>query len=725
MTRVRFWDPASASSEGGVSLSQIDFRRYLAVFRRRLWVFLATAVLLFAAVTYLSFKITPRYTATAEVMLDSRKHTVVDVEQVMSGLPAETSVVDTEVEVLRSRALAGRVVDQLHLERDPEFNPLLAKPEVMRTKSAGQIREGVIDAVERNLKIGRSGLTYVIGVTFRSKDPARAAQVANTFADLYLTAQLEAKFDANQRASVWLSSRLAGLRGEVENAEAAVQLYKAQHGLFSAEGNTVAEQDISNLDQQLASARATQAEQEARVDTAKRQLSTGSTGEDVGAALDSPVVQQLRTQRAQVSRQVADLQQRYGPRYPDLIRMNRQLADLDQQIHAEIQRVISNLDAQAQVARQRTQSLQSSLGQARGSQAVNGSASVRLNELERNAQSLRTLYQSFLDRYQQTTAQQGIEQSDANVLSRAQFPTRPSSPNLPLNLLLGLVGSLAVATALIVLLQLLEDQVATAEDVERQFDLPCLASIPLLESTLKRLGRRKQGPVDYLVSHPLSAFAEAFRGLRASVFTPPEGPAPKVVMITSALPQEGKTTTVLGLGHTIALAGPKVVIVDCDLRRRKLSQSLGTDQITAGLLEVLSGDVPLARALLRDEATGAVFLPVTSNSQTGKDVFDTPAMDSLLTELRERFDIVLLDTAPVLAVAETRVLAQKADAVVVLARWRETSRNAVRSGLHLLEQAGARIVGVVLARVDVREQARSGYGDPGYFAKAYQGYFVQ
>ncbi|MFY8208081.1 MAG: GumC family protein, partial [Caulobacter sp.] len=358
---------APVNSTGALSF---DLNIAIATFRRRFRLFAAIAVVVFAAVVLFTLQQTPKYTAISQVMLDVRKEQVTDMSAVLSGLPADSSVVDTEVEVLKSRSLAARVVKDLKLEQDPYFNPYLADSKGAAAwlssirKAAAPMdkvdptelqrrRERIVDNVLTGLKVRRAGLTYLISIEYTHQDPKRAAELSNAFANLYLTEQLEAKFDATQKANEWLDTRVAELRDQVQAADAAVQQYKIANNLLSAEGATLTEQEISSLNQQLALSRASQAETDARLNIARQQLARGSTGEDVGESLNSPVVQQLRKQRSEKSAQVADLGGRYGDRHPELLKARRELADIDGQIQAEIRRIISNLEAQAQVARQR------------------------------------------------------------------------------------------------------------------------------------------------------------------------------------------------------------------------------------------------------------------------------------------------------------------------------------------------------------------------------------
>ena len=731
--------------------TQTDPLQIVATFRRRLRLFGATVAVVLAGVLIVTLEQTPRYTATSYVMIDTRKRDVAKIDEVLSGLPTDSSAVDTEVEILKSRSLAGRVAQDMHLDRDPEFNPALRKPTLLAAVLAApdallhkasppiaarylddqkalterKANDRVVDSVLKRLKVSRQGLTYVIGIDVTSVSQAKAADIANTFAADYLLEQLEAKFDATKQASAWLNDRLGELRGQVEQAENAVAAYRSANGLMSAVGSNLTEQEVSNLNQQLALAQADEAQQAAKVRTARQQLAAGSNGEDVGAALDSEVVKGLRAQSAQVSGELADLETKYGARHPEVQRKSRQLEDIKSQIQQEINRSISNLDAQAQVARQRVESIQSSLGRARGTLAGNNAASVRLNELERTATSVRTLYESFLNRFKETTTQQGMEDSDSRVVSKAKIPNEPSFPKLGLTMALGLIAGLMAGFGAILLAEALDSGLATSEDVERYLGVASLGSVPLLSSTEGvSKGAAAQSPADMIVEKPLSAFAESFRNLRTSIVYSRVDKPIRVIAVTSALPGEGKTTTAFCLGRAMAMSGSRAVVVDCDVRRRNINRLLGHEP-AVGLMEVLAGKATLDQALVLDSASGAWFLPLARSSFTPKDLFGGQAMSNLLADLKSRFEFVILDTAPVLPVADTRSLAPKADVIVFLTQWRRTPRRAVQTAFELLRSVGADIAGVALTQVDVRQQARYGYGDAGYYYRAYRKYYAQ
>lgn len=711
----------------------IDLHALIAAFRRRLGLFTAVAAAVCLIVLALMLGQPPVYTATASLQINTRKEQVVAGQAVLSALDAEAAIVDTEVEVLKSPQLAAQVVQTLDLIRDPEFNarlrssPLTRRlPRATPAATDPQIeRQQVIDAVRRRLTVRRVGLTYSMAVSVTSESPIKAARIANAFADAYLQSQLTAKFDANAQANTFLGARLEDLRRQVEAADAAVSAYRIENGLLSAQGATLTEQEISAYNQQLALARAQQAEQDARLRTARAQMAAGSNGDDVGEALSSPVVQNLRAQRAAISTRVADLSVRYGPLHPDMIRARQELSDIDAQIQAEIRRVVSNLDAQAQVARQRAASVQSSLDAARGALADNNAASVRLRELEGEAEAARAIYRAFLDRYRETSAQTGVEQADARIVSRATPPTAQSAPNLMISLALGLMLGAAAGTGAVIIANATQTGLSGPDDIERRLSVAAVGAVPLASSVATAEDQTLH-PIDLVVQRPLSVFAEAFRALRTSI-TPIVSvvgePSARIVAVTSALPGEGKTTTAVCLARVAARSGGRVLLIDGDPRRRGVTRMLGLNP-DHGLAEVLHGAAAWRNVLVLDPASGAQLLPLSGSGLSADDLFGAPPMNALLDELRQAFDLIVIDTAPVLVLADARILAAKADTVILLARWRKTPARAVAAAIRILSQSGVRLSGVTLSQVDVRAEAGRNYGHHDYGYRAYRKYYA-
>ncbi len=670
-----------------------------------------------------------RYRATSDVMIDPRRERVVDVQQVLADLPADTSAIDTEVEILKSRTLAERVVDRLGLQGDAEFNPKMTSTRRWRdffsspsALGGTDIRNLVVARIMARLKVARVGFTYVIAISFTARSPTEAASIANAFTSAYLQQQLDAKFLATHRASDWLNARLGGLRNQVESAEQEVERYKSDHGLMTlsdAEGATINEREISNLDAQLAVARGERAEAEARLSAAETQMAMGGKGDDLGEVLNSPVVQELRKQRAESAQNIAQLEGRYGPLHPELLKAKRQRAEIDDQINQEISRIVSNLKVQVEVGRSRSAAVASALTNAKRALSTSNAASVELKELERNLESVRSLYQSYLDRFKQTSAQDGMAQSDARLVSPARAPLSPAFPNRPLLMGMAFLGAAMTGLLSIWIAEAREDGLYAPNDLERRLGLNCLSMVPLADPTK---GRRRHGPdvapIDQIVEAPFSDFTEAFRAMKAGLFAAKTA-VPYRLAVVSALSGEGKSTTCICLGRILARAGTPVVVVDCDLRRRTINRLLAAP-VRAGLLDILLGDAQVDDALISDGATGLQFLPIGDQLCAPDDILASKAMTDVLEALSQRFAVVILDMPPLLLVAETRSLLPISNGVLFLARWRKTPVAAAKAAIRILESAGAYLPGAVLTQVDPRDMGRRGYGYPGEYYPFYR-----
>lgn len=736
--------PAASASE-----DLIDLRELTSTFRRRFWSFLATGVLTFVAIVLFTLQATPKYTAKADVVLNVRQSQVVDIEAVLSGAPPDSAMVDTEVEVLRSRSLAETVVNDLNLVAVPEFNTALREREglggwtasiigglksVLAPSGAESLSDDerrarehdlVVNALMDARDIRRAGLTYVIEISATSETPSLARDIANAYADAYLLTQLEAKFEATERANEWLNDRVETLREEVRIREEAVARYRDDAGLIDAEGATVAEQQVTDLNSQLAIQRASLSEARARLDTVRSQIERGVAADTIAEVLSSEVVRELRRQQAEVARRLADLSGRYGPRHPQILTVNRELSDINSQIDAEITRIVASLENEVSVAAQRVRSLQNSLIQARSELSENNSAIVQLRELEREADASRALFESFLNRFRQTNETEGLTEADARVVARASTPINPSSPRVLLNLVLGVVLAGVFGVGVVFALEMFDNGLHTETDVERQLGLPHIVSVPRLKPGLMgRLSGNSIDPGDYVLQKPLSSFAESFRTVRSAIRLSGVDQDTRTVAITSALPGDGKTTTSLCLGRVSALAGSKTIVVDCDLRRRLLTHAV-CDDAEQGLLEVLSGQAKLQDVIEIEDETGLAILPVIAPTFTPRDMFDSAAFAEVLAQLRETYDLVIIDTAPVLAVADTRLIASRVDAVLVAAKWKKTPSGVVRRAVNELQSVHAKVMGVVLNNVDMEAQARYGYDSSGYYYNSYRKYYSE
>ncbi|RVT90158.1 GumC family protein [Sphingomonas crocodyli] len=714
---------------------RVNFGAIASILRRRRTLFLSIFLAIFALGVILTVTQTRIYSASAQVVIDTSKEQVApgNQEEVLQQGALSSAQVDTEVLIISSRAMANKVAESLNLYKSAAFDPSNVQPGKLarlrsfvtgaplpvsrRAYDAQAQREFVIDVLQRGLKVTRTGVTYMLVLSYESADPDFAAAVVNEYGRQYALDALARKREANQNALTFLSKRLDGLRKQAQADNEAVQQYRVAHNLLSVNAAQLTEQEVSIYNQQVAGARAAAAEDSARLAEARRQMRNGAAGEDVGESLQSGVVGSLKTQRASLASELANLESRYGERHPEVVKTKNQLAEIDRSIRDEIGKIVSGLNARVNVSQQRLNAVGSNLSGARSTLGTSNKALVGFAELSSKAETSQALYTAYLDRYKAAAAQDGTEKAEARVISWAQVPSQPSSPKVTLNIVLA--GLLGMGAGLIsaFLAELFFTGLTTGEDVETRVGVQYLGSIPLLGS----LGKGKGPPIDAIVEKENVAFAEAFRALRAAIGYSSDVHA-QVVLITSALPKEGKSTISACLSRIAALENEKVLLIDCDPHRRSVN-SMIVERRDAGLFEVLRGDAEIEDALVLDEASGAWLLPFNDTRTQSSDILAGDAMAALIQKLRADFTYIVLDGAPVLPSADTRILATIADAVVFVARWRKVTDHAVKSALKLLPRGRINMAGIVLSQVDIRKQARFGHGDASYYFNQYKEYY--
>jgi capsular exopolysaccharide synthesis family protein len=736
--------PAGDDEQGFLDFDLMGLYRTL---RKRLGLIASVTVGLTALVMVAVLQQTPLYTATAQVLLDRQQMQVTDMEAVISGLPADSATVDSEVEILLSRALAERVVERLDLTRDPEFNKALVEPSALRWADprfllrqllalisadpapvSEEMRaraelDGVVDSLLDKLSVSRQRLTYVINLSVTSEQPVKAAQIANAYAETYILDQLEAKFDATRQANEWLSRRLGELRQQVQDSERAVEIFRSEQGLESSAGVTVSEQQLSELNAQLILARTALAEARAKYDRARQIRSSGGSIESMADVVQSGTISQLRQKQAELARELANLSSRYGPRHPEVVNAEAQRRDIESQIGAEISRIIGSLQNNVSVAETRVASLEQSLREIRGETGESGQAMIQLRELEREAAANRSVYESFLNRFKETSQQQDLQVPDSRIISVATAPLEPSFPRKALSFAIALLLSLMLGVGLAFLLEHIDDGLTTGRDVEEALALPHLVSVPLVPAE-KGPGGKPLKPHDYLVQKPLSAFSESLRSLRSALQLSNVDNPPKVILFTSALPSEGKTTTSVSFARAAAASGLKVVLVDCDLRHPSVHKTFGLATPTAGLVELLAERLDPEAVMIEDDKTSLRILPIATGTANPPDLMASSQMQLLIERLRGEYDLVVIDSAPVLPVSDSRVLARLADETVFVVRWNNTPKDAAQTAIRELRLYQANVAGAILVAVDAAKQAKYGYGDGGYYYGKYSRYYV-
>jgi len=722
-------------------------------FRRKLII----AITLFVAVvSYIQVnEIKNVYTATSTMVIGLPESQVVNIQEVLSRGNSLGDVA-SEIEVLRSRVLAAKVIERLDLLNDPEFNPSLREPETslfdflkylnpktwipaswkktlkeamgketMRVvpAAAAPANEQEAEEQKRNRQIATatnillSKLNVkavdwgkVINITFSSLNPKTAARVANDFPEAYIVDQLEAKFEATEKANAWLTEQLEELETMVVDSERAVELYRDEYGLAEGSGNTLLDTQVSELSSQLVIARSELAEVNARLNQLRRLLESGGQGAETAAeVMSSALVQQLRTQEAQALSRQSELSVELGPKHPRMLQVSAEIIEIRERIRDEVQRIAIGLEQEAEFARTRVASLETNLRVARGETSAQNKEAIQLRALEREATANRTLYQTFLNRFKETSSTQGLESSDARIISAAEVPGWPSSPNrkklLTQYILLGFLG----ACGLVLALQMLNPGMMTPEQVQQVLKEYVIGLIPISPN--------KAAPHDYVLEKPNSGLVEAINSLKFGLaLSDPDHPV-KAIQVTSSVPEEGKTTLAMALARVTAASGQKVVLIDGDLRRSSIVKKLNMPEKHKGLSDlVLAGDEPLAEFLQPDEKGNVDVIPAgTAKYANATDIFSSHRMEEIVAMLKSIYDLIIIDTPPVMAVADARIIGRIVDKTLFVVRWDKTPRKVARAAVEQLHRAKVDIAGVVLQQVDLDRYGRMGYGDSGYY----------
>ncbi|HMR33250.1 MAG TPA: GNVR domain-containing protein [Geminicoccaceae bacterium] len=721
----------------GLAEQKIELREILLkLWRGRRPIFFT--ILVGSLIGYLAIRALPTiYKASSTVMLDSRHMKVVQSDEILANLTTEPEAIEGEIERLRSRELAGEVVRRLKLDNDPEFNPQLSNNddgfnwnalirylpadfaahahELLHRSDDGaaamtdegaatRVQKDIVDAYLSGLDVRQVGKSPAIEIRFSSSDPVTAAAVANAVAETYIGSLLGTKSDATRRAGEWLGDRIAQLRAEVEQKERAVEEFRARNGLIAGRDLPLQTQEMAELATQLVAARVERQSAESRLQQARR-----TNGSSVGfGGLESEVVKSLRVQEAELSREVVELSSELGPMHPRLVNARAKLQDVRASIAGETRNITAGMRNEAEAARQREASIQASVDQLTGRVAQNNAKAVELRTMEREVEASRVLLESLLARQQETAQQEGIQQADAKILSRAAVPDSPSFPNKKLFMALALLASAFGGVSLAYVLQALDETFQTADQVSRDLDMPVLEVVPLVKGL-----RRQHSPADWIVMGPNSSFAEAIRQLHVSLM------AHRSVLFTSTLPDEGKTSLACAFGRFLAGAGRSVVLIDCDLRRSSVHQVLRGRE-GPGLVDHLTGGAELDRIIQRDEQSRLHFIAAGSMADHPPDLFLSRQMRTMVSVLTRVYDTVLIDSAPVLAVADTRCLQPLVEQTVFVVRWRSTQRAKAREAVRRLNLDGASPAGAVLNMIDP-----SAYGeyDAGYGYQAVKRYY--
>ncbi len=701
------------------------FKLFDVIWRRRVTMLLVMAAVLLAAVPRI-LTLPSRYEAVSLVLVDTRKNKLSDLQAFVTGSQSEVIEVRTQVDILRSPALAEQVVTRLDLMHEREFAPVLnqAPPEWQAALNQAldffglgtparpaysedeKIRLVTAALLGEKLIINNDGRSYVIGVAVRTDDPELSARIANTYARTYLDFNRELKDRAVTRANAWLDERLAPMQAKLRNAERAVAAFREQAGLVEDHGldstgarrGTVASQQLVQLNTQLVAATSDRVQREAALEEIRRNPGDLSA---VPLVVASPLIQRLRGQEAELSVREASLALNQSDASPILLAVRAERREVRARAQQEMSRIAGALDSEVNAARAREAALKAALVELQSQVAGQNKSEIRLRELEGEAAAARAVYTDYLNRSERTANERDIQQPDAELISLANVPFVAAPPTKRQFLILAFLGALIAGGLAALIRERLEPGFRTAEQVEGETGLIALGVVP-------HVRRRKRA----LALDPREAsFIEAVSQVRG-VLQIAGGPTQaRVILVTSAVPQEGKTFFAVSLARSVAQTGMRCLLVDCDLRRPSVAAVLGIAAEPglgpANLGHTAPGQdlVPTGSAidvLVRRDAISDLDIITAADAPSDASILvASERLRVIVTEARARYDLVIIDAPPALAFVDARVLSRIADRTVLVVRWRKTQRALVLSAIKALRLYGARIAGTVLTQVDL------------------------
>jgi capsular exopolysaccharide synthesis family protein len=709
----------------------IDLQHYIRVIQRFKWRILSLAFIITLLTSVVVFSITPKYTASATLLIQAENANVVSIEEVYGIDSGQKEYLFTQFEILKSQQIASRVVEKLDLVSHPEFDPdqqpqkfnLIEKiktwlpflpnkivyysdEEKLRLKT----RLVVNDFVSR-LTISPIRKTQLVNISFVSVSPDLAAEIVNAMADIYIESHLESKLMMTEKASTWLNDRLGSLKNKLDLSEDALQAYQNKEQLVDIDGIKGLEaKELQELTRELQKARQQLKESEHIYTLVQEKRNDASSLIALPEVLNHPLIQRVNEASQIAKTKVSELKGVYGPKHPIMIAAESELKSVKENLNNQIAVLVSGIDNEYQTNKANKQDLEKAV-RAKGQRYRElSSLDSKQKEFKREVDSNQALYNAFFTRLKETKEVGEFQSANARLVDPALPPLLPSNPRKKLIISLAFVVSIGLGVFLAFVFELLNDGIRSVDDVENTLKQRMLGLLPL-----QKLTRNSSLPVRHFFNAKEHAFAESIRTLRTSLLLLNIEHEVKVISVTSSIPGEGKTTVSINLAFALGQI-EKVLLIDADMRRPSIAKTFEYPAYQPGLSNIISGTHNISECLITDEESGIHLVTAGTLPPNPQELLASAEFAKLIESVRDKYDRIIIDTAPTQAVSDAILVSQHSDSLVYIVKADSTREKMIKAGLSRLMQAGVRIDGIVLNQVDLKAAAK--YGE-------YTGYYDQ
>jgi polysaccharide biosynthesis transport protein len=724
-----------------IGAEEVHLLDYVKVLYKRRWTAITVFLLVFGSVTVYTFTAIPIYEAKTRLLIESEEQNVVSFKQVIDEDQTKADYYQTQYNILQSRALARRTLDQLKLWDKPPFGgPADTSFSLRRTilgvpgAIAGLFRKAdekiasnqipgadettsqskAIDAFVGHLTVTPIRNSRLVDVKYQLPDPALATSIVNALAKNYIEQNLEYKFMASKEASDWLGARLAEERKAVEAAEAKLQQYREQHDAIAlTDRENITVQKLADLNAALTRAKTERIQKEAMYQQLQAAQSDPAKLDTFPAILTNVFIQQQKGELAELQRQYAQLSEKFGDKHPDIIRLKSAIQLSQTKLTGEIAKVVQSVRSEYQAALAQENSLTQALNQQKGEALSMNRKAIDYGVLARDVESSKQIYNSLMQRAKETGVAGELKTSNIRVVDLAERPRGPVSPQKRTNEMLALVGGMLMSLGLVFFFEYLDSRIKTPDEIRTHLGLAHLGLLPALDL--------KKGSDYPLLSAGVPAnFSEAFRAVRTNVLFSTAEEGARSVVITSTGPGEGKSLVASNLAVSLAQAGQRVLLIDADMRKPKAHEIFRFNQ-EPGLSNVMVGSAKASEAVRKTAVQGLWALMAGRIPPNPAELLGAQRFRDFMTSLEAHFDWIVIDTPPIMAVTDASLVAHNATGVVFVIGAEMTSRHAAKRALEQLGQANARLIGSVLNRVNLH---RHGYYYSQYYRREYTQYYA-